>query len=204
MMKCVLIPAVAVLCCALTPSASNAQSNERRFEVGAHAALAGSDQFDETDTGVGARFAWLPWRALGAEAEVSFYPSDFPDDVAFSRARWEGFFGATVGPRFGFVRPFAKLRPGFLTYSEAPAPFACIAIFPPPLQCTLGGGSTVFALDLGGGVDLQIAGRTFFRLDVSDRMLRYEGPVFDLTRTIHEESFWSHGLRVALGGGLRF
>jgi hypothetical protein len=141
---------------------------------------------------------------LGVEAEVSLYPRDYPDNVPFSSGRWEGFFGGTFGPHLGRTRPFVKFRPGFLSYREAPDQFGCIAIFPPPLQCTLASGRTVLALDIGGGVDVAFTERSFIRVDVSDRALRYEGPVFDATFTPREENFWRHGLRISAGGGVRF
>jgi hypothetical protein len=82
---------------------------------------------------------------------VNVYPQSFPHCVPFSRRRVAGLFGATMGPAFARVRPFGKLRAGFLSVQEAPAPFACILIFPPPLSCTLASGRTLPAFDLGGG-----------------------------------------------------
>lgn len=184
------------------PRSSAAQSRE--LQVGGQLAGAVSGEFDSTDLGVGGRVSWHPTSLLGAEAEIDFYPDDFADDPAFSGSRIEGLFGVTVGPRLGQLRPFAKLRPGFLTYREAPEPFACILIFPPPLACTLASGQTVFALDLGGGVELFPTGRTFVRVDVGDRMVRYPGPVFDNSGTIRDDSFFGHDFRFAIGGGLRF
>jgi hypothetical protein len=165
--------------------------------------LADSSQFEGTDVGVGGRVTWVTLSRIGLEAEITYYPGDYPDDVAFSSGRWEGFFGGTFGPRLGRVRPFARVRPGFLVYREASEPFACIAIFPPPLSCTLSGES-VFALDLGGGVEVDLGRRGFVRFDAGDRMLRYEGPVFDSDRRVRETSFWAHGLRMTAGAGLRF
>jgi hypothetical protein len=198
------LPLAATFAFALAATEAFAQSSAPRFEAGGHTAVAGSEQFDATDVGGGGRFAWRPLALLGLEAELTWYPGDFPDRVAFSRARFEGFFGGTIGPRFGPIRPFATLRPGFLTYSEAPEPIACIAIYPPPLACTLAAGSTVLAVDLGGGVDVDLSGRMFVRVAITDRALRYEGPVFDTDRRVREGAFWSHGLRVATGAGFRF
>jgi hypothetical protein len=101
------------------------------------------------------------------------------------------------------VRPFARLRPGFVTFREAPQPFACILIFPPPLACVLGAGDTLFALDIGGGVEVFTTRRTFLRVDAGDRLLRYPGPVFR-DGTAEEDGFFSHDFRFAVGGGLRF
>lgn len=181
-----------------------AQSGENRFDLGFQLAGAVSGEFDRTDVGVGVRFSWHPTVLLGAEAEVGVYPEDFAAEPAFSRSRVEGLFGVTVGPRVGRLRPFAKLRPGFVAFREAPKPFACIAIFPPPLRCTLASGRTIVALDLGGGVELFPAGRTFLRVDLGDRLVRYPAPVLGHDGRAREDPSFSHDFRYAIGGGVRF
>src|SRR5918993_795430 len=128
-------------------------------------AIAVSSQFDASDAGIGGPVGWLAPRLVGMEAEVVHYPSHFAGTPAFSRSRLEGLFGATVGPRLGRVRPFARVRPGFLRVQPSPEPLACIAIFPPPLVCVLAAGRTLPALDLGGGVDVSVGERTFVRID---------------------------------------
>lgn len=187
--------------CLLAPLAAVAQT---RGEASAHVALAAGGEFDGSDVGVGGRVGFRPWRPLGLEAEITLYPEDYPDGAPFSQSRWEGFFGATFGPRLGRTRVFARLRPGFLRYQEAGAPIACIAIFPPPLSCTLASGATVMALDVGGGVDVDISPRTYLRLDAGDRLLRYEGPAFRGRRAVMNDDLWVHGVRVAVAGGVRF
>jgi hypothetical protein len=114
-------------------------------------------------------------------------------------------FGATAGVTFGRVRPFARLRPGFVDVHATPDPFPCILIYPPPLQCALASGRTLFALDVGGGVAVTLTPRTFVRIDVGDRLVRYPGPVFEMDpRRIHEDAFFGHDFRFATGAGLRF
>lgn len=191
-------------CLAGAPHAAMAQSSASRFELGAQVTATKSNEFDSTDVGFGMRFSWHPLELLGIEAEFDLYPGDFPDPNAFSSSRTEGLFGATVGPRFGRVRPFAKLRPGFVVFGEAPGPIVCIAIFPPPLSCTLAAGRTLLAVDIGGGVEMFASPKIFVRLDVGDRVLKYPGPSFDRRRTRREDAFFSHDIRFAVGGGLRF
>jgi hypothetical protein len=116
----------------------------------------------------------------------------------------EGLFGATVGPRVGPARPFAKGRAGFLNIREASHPFACILIFPPPLSCELGAGRTLPVFDIGGGLELFPTRRTFVRVETSDRVLKYPGPALAKRGAILEDAFFSHDLRVAAGAGLRF
>ena len=145
-----------------------AQSDAHAVQVGVQLATSTSSEFESTDVGVSGRLSWHPAAVLGIEGELALFPEDLGDDPAFSAGRVEGLFGATIGPRFGRVRPFAKLRPGFLTFQAASDPFACILIFPPPLQCELAGGDTLFALDVGGGVEFFPSGGTFLRVDAGD------------------------------------
>jgi hypothetical protein len=201
-----LVPGFLCLLCLSLLSARPlwAQSTDRSFQVGAQLATVASGEFDSTDVGVGGRLSWHPLSLLGIEAEATFYPGDFADDPAFSASRFEGLFGATVGPRLGAVRPFAKLRPGFVSFSEAPEPFACILIFPPPLNCTMAAGQTLFALDVGGGVEWFPSAGTFVRADVGDRAIRYPSPTIDSDGTVQDEDFFGHDFRFTIGGGVKF
>ena len=188
----------------LVPQRAVAQSAETKFQAGIHVAAARSGQFDKTDLGIGGLLSWQPGGLFGAEAELTFYPSDFPDEPAFSGSRVEGLFGVTIGPRLGTIRPFVKIRPGFVRYAEAPEPFACIAIFPPPLSCQLAAGHTAFALDIGGGLEFQTTARTFVRVDASDRAVKYPGPAISGDGDIEDEDFYGHDFRFQIGGGVRF
>jgi len=182
----------------VVPAAAVAQ---QRFDAAAHIAVARSSEFDHIDTGVGGRFSWHPIGLIGAEAEITVYPASFPNANGFSRTRIEGLFGVTAGPRLPGVRPFARFRPGFLTFRGQPV--VCILIFPPPLSCQLAVGRTVLALDLGGGVELFPASRALVRVDVGDRILKYPGPSFRDGQTA-QGSFYSHDFRVSAGAGVRF
>jgi hypothetical protein len=176
----------------------------RPLEIGAQITSAHFGELDSTDVGLGGRAAWHPSRLIGVEGELNFYPSDLPDQTPVSRGRVEGLFGITAGPRFSQWRPFARIRPGFLQVQSSPEPLACILIFPAPVSCGLAAGQTLFALDVGGGVELMTPGRTFVRLDVGDRMIRYQGPAIDHDRNVHDNDFVGHDLRFAIGAGWRF
>ena len=167
-------------------------------------ALAVSGQFDATDAGVGGCLSWRPNAVLGVEGEMTIYPGDFPGNQPFSRGRVEGLFGVTAGPTLGRVRPFARFRAGFLTIRDAPEPFPCILIYPPPIACALSFGHTLTAIDAGGGVQVAVSPRTFIRLDAGDRMLRYPGPVIEMDpRRIRERSFFDHDVRFSAGAGVQ-
>ena len=192
---------VAVLLLVIVSLPAAAQPNASRFQLGVGLAGAVSGEFDSTDLGVGVRLSWYPTTLVGADADVSFYPQEL---AAFSSNRVEGLFGVTIGPRIGRLRPFAKLRTGLVAFREASEPLACILIFAPPLTCRLGAGTTVFALDLGGGIEWFPAGRTSLRVDVGDRLVRYPGPALDGNAMAREAAFFSHDFRFGIGIGVLF
>lgn len=194
---------VVALVLAAGASAAQAQS----LEAGVHFASSKWSEFDGSDLGIGGRVSWLPISLIGIDADLTFYPSEFPPDTAvpFSGTRFEGLFGVTIGPRIAGVRPFVKAGGGFLNVGDTPSTFVCIAIFPPPLACTLAGGETLGVYDIGGGVEINTPSKTFLRLDVSDRILKYPGPTFrGGLREIEPDGFLGHALRFTIGGGLRF
>ncbi len=170
---------VAIFVSLLTLVGAVQPARAQSFEAGAFVAGARWSEFDGNDPGVGGRFTWKARPLIGIDAELTWYPSDFPKGIAFTRSRVEGLFGATVGPRLARLRPFAKVAAGFLKVGATPGAFACIAIFPPPLNCALAGGDTLAAYDIGGGVEVDATARTFLRVDVTDRILKYPGPTFD-------------------------
>jgi hypothetical protein len=192
--------AVILLLLLVTTPRATAQS----LEAGAHIATSRWSEFDGNEVGVGARFTWKPSSIVGLDADLSWYPSDFPDTVAFSGSRIEGLFGVTAGPRLTRTRPFAKAAAGFLRTSEAPEPFPCIAIFPPPLICLMAAGHTMPAFEVGGGVEIDATDRTFLRVDAGARMLRYPGPAFQNGLSeIRDDKFWGAALRFTIGAGFR-
>lgn len=181
-----------------------AEVRAQSFAASVEVASSRWSEFDDADIGVGGRFSVMASSLIGLDAEALWYPSDFPDQVSFSRSRVEGLFGVTVGPRLNRIRPFAKAAAGFLKVGATPGAFACIAIFPPPLNCALAGGATLPAYELGGGVEIGVTDRGFFRADLTDRVLKYPGPTFDANFERRDDGFLGHAVRITLGAGLRF
>jgi hypothetical protein len=178
-------------------------ADAQSLEAGAHVAASQWSEFEGTDIGLGGRLTWRPSSLFGVEADVTWYPSEFPSELAFSGSRVAGLIGVTAGPRFGRIRPFGKAGGGFLRSSAAPEPFACITIFPPPLFCLMAEGQTMPAFEFGGGVEIDATDRTFLRVDAGARTLRYPGPSF-VERELRDEDFWGTAFRFAIGFGFRF
>jgi len=175
------------------------------LELGAHLVGSRWSEFDGADLGIGGRLSWMPATILGLEGELNWYPADFPGErFAFSGNRLEGLAAVTAGPRLNRVRPFVRLGAGFLRSSAAPRPFACVAIFPPPLNCLLGAGDTMPRFELGGGVAFAVSASTFIRFDAGDRILKYPGPTFGPADEVSERGFFGHAVTFSFGGGFRF
>ena len=118
-----------VLLGTMSSAVSSAQTRSS-FEIGGHIATTTLRQFDGNDVGIGVRAGWHPAAILGLEGELTVYPSNFPDRFPFTRSRTEGLFGLTIGPTFGRVGTFGRVRPGFVTFAEALVqPFPCIRGF---------------------------------------------------------------------------
>lgn len=176
------------------------------MQLDAHVTSSRWSEFDSADNGFGGRLTIKPVSFIGIEADVTSYPGEYESDqgASFSRNRLEGLFGLTFGPKIGPVRPFAKAGAGFLRVGATPGAFACIAIYPPPLACTLAGGVTQPIFEIGGGLEVAVLPRLFIRGDVADRIVKYPGPVFDDDFEIREDGFFGHAVRFTLGAGLRF
>jgi len=195
------IASFVVIALLLAPDQGQAQS----IELGVQVVASRWSEFKGTDLGIGGRVAWKPVPIIGVETEVNWYPGKFPDHrAAFSGRRLEGVLALTAGPRLGRMRPFVRAGAGFLRSSPAPAPFVCIAIFPPPLACLMAAGHTLPTLELGGGLEFATAGSTFLRFDASDRILKYPGPTFGPADEVRNDGFFGHAFRFSFGGGWRF
>ena len=174
--------------------------------VDVHVASSSWSEFDGTDGGVGGRVSVKPLPMIGIDADLTWYPSDFPSGkvASFSGQRFEGLFGATIGPKLGRMRPFVKMGGGFVNVGDTPKAYACVAIFPPPLSCTLAGGETLPAWEFGGGIEIDATSKAFFRADLSDRLLKYPGVTLDSKFQRHDDAYYGGAVRFTIGAGLRF
>jgi hypothetical protein len=183
-------------------AAAPAASREPRWDASLELSAARLGNLDETAMAAGLRLSYRLSRhaALDAGALRAGELGQPP----FSASQTELTLGLRLGPQpdpFGF---FVVARGGALRFAEAPAPLACVAIFPPPLACVLAGGHTAAVAQLGAGVERRIGSAGLLRLEIGDRLARLPGPSFDSDGEIHDDDFWSHELRAAVSIGLRF
>jgi hypothetical protein len=163
----------------------NAQSDDKKFEVGGQfsvlrvpqqtVTVSGSglatNELGNTNYGFGGRFGYRLSKYFTLEAEGNFFPHD---GVLDAGRKFQGFFGVKAGKRFEKVGLFAKARPGFVNYSRGDyqSVGVCIAVFPPPIGCYQPVSRTNFAIDLGGVFEYYPTKRTIIRFDAGDTMVR--------------------------------
>lgn len=186
MLRAILLTLVFVAVFIFSLAEVRAQSDEKRFEIGAQIsvlqvptrtitnfALATSSEDQATEYGFGGRIGYNLSRNFAIEAEGNFFPRD--RDVQGGR-KIQGLFGVKAGKKFDKVGVFAKARPGFIRFEKGdyrPAPVVCILIFPPPLACFQPVAKTNFAFDVGGVIELYPSARTIIRFDGGDTIIRF-------------------------------
>lgn len=210
------------------------QVDEDRFELGAHFSSLSAD-FDGDRTGLGVtlgyRFATFKGGKFTAtaEAEFNFLPGRvFTGDVRKSGRVKQGLFGLKVGRKFEKFGVFAKVRPGFINYSNG------TPITPTLVNSTLssgsgtisigtfgvsrqGSGRTNFATDVGGVVEFYPTKKVFTRFDFGDTIVRLrstvlEFPIFTTTggttttviQRIPIPAATQHNFQFSAGIGFRF
>lgn len=200
-------------------AAPGGDADAQKFEVGAQFTairidnnpIALADNERRTEPGVGGRFGYNLSRHVALEAEVNFFPHSYRAWVTpLSGGRiTQGLSGVKAGVRkehFGF---FGKARPGFIRYDRTvaevrfpngngPDPFNRFGF--------VHGGTTHFALDLGGVIEYYPSRRTILRLDIGDTLVRYASiPVFNpFSGQLFNVTERQHNAQVSVGFGFRF
>jgi len=180
-----------------------ARGGEARWDVGGELAVSRLSSLEETAVGLGLRLSYRARDWLALDGGVTFAPGDL-GEPAFSGSQTEVLLGLRVGPPPRPTGGYVALRGGFVWFSEAPQPLACIAIFPPPLSCVLASGEAPLALHAGAGLERRVGSRGLLRIEIGDRLVRMPGPSFDAQREARLDDFWSHELRLAVAAALRF
>jgi len=180
-----------------------AHGEEARWDAGAEVAVSRLSSLEETAVGLGLRLSFRAHDWVALDAGATFAPADL-GDPPFSGSQTEFLFGFRVGPRPRPLSGYVALRGGFVRFSEAPGPLACIAIFPPPLSCVVAAGESPPAFQAGAGFEGKVGERALVRIEIGDRLVRMPGPSFDARREARLEDFWSHELRLSVGAAFLF
>jgi len=203
----------------------NAQTDDKKFEVGAQGSVlrlpaltftgtAGNATFSNdhnNDWGFGGRIGYNFSKSVAVEAEGNFFPQDRPEDGG---RKFQGLFGAKVGHRFDKAGIFFKGRPGFIRQSRGEYQLngGCVAIFPPPIGCFQPVATTNFAFDLGGVGEIYPTKRSIIRFDVGDTMIRFgdqrevaaRNPSTGELVVVPRAAETRHNLQASVGVGFRF
>ena len=184
----------ALIFAALLPGqAARGQSDLPRVEVGAQvSAIDLRDSVGEKPLGIGGRFSYNVNDYAAFDAEINYFSTP---EVSLNRT--QGLFGVKVGRRFGGapVGLFVKARPGFMRFHGDRDPGVSIA------------GTTKFALDLGGVIELYPSKRTVVRIDIGETIIFYGGETirrFSLPGGPQERLGTGHGRQAGIGIGFRF
>jgi hypothetical protein len=204
--------------------AARAQEDGPRWEVGGHLTAVAfnndsplanspgagfeSDAYP-TAAGFGARVGYNLNSNFAVEAELNYFPRD---RFAEGGRKVQGLFGVKAGKRFEHVGVYAKLRPGFMSFSRGdftPRPNAlCVPTNIAP--CFESGGTTNFALDAGGVLELHTSKKTFVRLDGGDTMIRFGRRLAPIRTNnnvlfiVEAEGETTHNFQGGVGFGFRF
>src|SRR3954468_14325484 len=99
-----------------------ARAADARSELSLQVPVRSLHEFDDTETGIGARFSHRLRGWLAAEGEVNFFPADV-GTPAVSGSRLEGLAGVRGGPHLDRTGVFLALRAGAVHFSAAPESF---------------------------------------------------------------------------------
>ncbi len=184
------ISRIALLTCILAVTAAIspalAQVSDRRFEIGAQAAVLRLSDFGGFSAGIGGRGSFDSSRWVAVDAEFNFYPKDDMTvsstnvgdgtlRTVYHRRRADAFFGAKLGHRGDRFGTFARVRPGFANLSnkgvECVGHVCSLALF----LLAVPEYRTEFALDLGGTFEFYPSPRVVARVDLGDLMIRHRG-----------------------------
>lgn len=135
-------------------------------------------------SGIGGIFAYNFTENIGADVAFNFFPSrdrsvtSGSETITIRNVKYtQGFFGIKSGIRSEKAGVFAKFRPGFLKTGDT----------------NVSPGSSHFAMDIGGVLELYSTRNLGFRFDVGDTIVRYSGG---------GSSFTNHNMQ--LGAGIMF
>ena len=189
------------------PTGGSEGLRPQRFELGAQFNSLNFTWIDgvdhsSTEPGVGLFGSYNIWQFVYLDASLNFFPKNEDTTGPNDGGRiLQGFFGTREGfqtQRFGF---FAKVRPGFISYSRTLTGVSLTG----PMSFRYAR-ATDFALDVGGVVEYYWTRHTLFRFDVGDTVLYNSPRPFDFNGAVSYPPVPGrrNSLQIAIGFGIRF
>ena len=178
-----------------------------RFELGAQFTSLSFTWIDgvdhsSTELGFGLFSSYHVWQFLYLDAAVNFFPKDEQTTGPNDGGRiLQGFFGTKTGfqgQRFGL---FAKVRPGFMSYSNSLTGVTLTS----PMSFRYAR-ATDFALDVGAVAEYYWSRHAALRLDVGDSLMYNSPRPFNFNGTVSYPPVPArrNSLQVAIGFAIRF
>jgi opacity protein-like surface antigen len=189
------------------PRGGTEGARPERFEVGVQfnslnfTWINGVDH-SSTELGVGLFGSYNIWQFVYLDASLNFFPKDEDTGGPNDGGRiLQGFFGTKEGfqvQRFGF---FAKVRPGFMSYSRTLTGVSLTG----PMSFRYARASD-FALDVGGVVEYYWTRRAVLRFDVGDTVLYNSPRPFDFNGMVSYPPVPGrrNSLQIGIGFAIRF
>jgi hypothetical protein len=177
---------------------------------GQNAPGAGLVSRSSTEAGFGGRFTFNLNKNIAFEAEGNFFPHDNFYDSSHSGKLWQGQFGLKAGKRFGKFGLFAKVRPGFASFSKTVVQIGTTTLVDPNGQTVTipvfgSRRKTHFSMDVGGVLEFYPSRRVLTRIDVGDTIINYDAASgFPVGLTLQTDGRTTHNLQVSAGIGFRF
>jgi hypothetical protein len=150
---------------------ARAQQGPPRFEAGAVIDYAHETLVEESNRlQLGGRFTWNIGSHFGLDAEITTSPFSTVSRGLYTGGRaTEGLLGAKYGKRWRKLGMFAKVRPGFLRYSDVFGGFN----FNSGQISELGAQTTSPVLEVGGIFEYYMSHRWMMRYDVGYATIWY-------------------------------
>ena len=193
-----------VIVLALVRCEAQAQTSERKLEVGLHYSSIKLSAFDSREAGGGVRLSYNINEYLAVEAEGNLFEFSIGDGPPTDEVlAAQGFLGVKAGVRNRRVGVFAKARPGVSNFPKLRIHrHLCVISVP----CDGSGRSgNRFTFDTGAVVEIYPTEKIIVRFDIGDTMIRFRNDFFFKSSTINlVKDGVSHNLQLGVGVGFRF
>ena len=187
----VAIAALFLILAGISEARAQAGSQKREsaphFEAAVQSAFLRLRELGEGPVGIGGRFTFNINDYVALEAEANHYP-ELEGGGNFGET--EALVGVKVGKRFEHFGVFGKVRPGYIKFG---GDFFTLRLSK----------KEFFALDIGAVVEFYLSRHLFFRCDIGDLVIAFNGATYLFT-VPPARLGTTHNARQSLSVGVRF